>query len=577
MSGFFLEFTLVFLFIFFISYILSIFKQPIMIGYIIGGIFLGPIFFDVLSTSGYYQVFSHIGIAFLLFLVGLHLNIKLIKDVGIPAILTGIGQILLTILISIIFTLTIGFSLTTSIIIAISLSFSSTIVIVKLLSDKNALETLSGKISLAFLLVQDCIAVIVLLGINTYISLNKETETIGIIFNLFLTILIAVILFVVTKPILKLLFQKNHNSEMLFLFAIAWCFSISSLFNYLGFSLEIGAILAGTALASTPLHYEISARIKPLRDFFIILFFIVLGSQMFASSIDFSQINSFSEKFGLVQNEIINILPISIVLSLIVLIGNPLIVFIILSFLKYTPRVSFNCGLAVSQISEFSLIIVLLAYDNNLIKSNIISILTLVMLITILFSSYMFFHSEQLFRLFKPLLLKINKHKYNHDEILSSGIEIIISGFSSNQKHHLEKLNEDLKKYVIIENSEKNYKMLKKKNIPSIFGDISNIEFLNEFNLTKLKAFISLKSDLETSFMILESIKKVNETCVIILMGNNEEEAFELYSKGATFVIIPEHIQHEKVFSIVNNLFQDLNNKERIKNEHIKMLRTIKE
>ncbi|MEC8220447.1 MAG: cation:proton antiporter, partial [Nanoarchaeota archaeon] len=200
MSSFFLEFAAVFVIIFLVSYTLSYFKQPILIGYILGGIFLGPLFFDILSSSGYYQIFSHIGIAFLLFLVGLHLNIKLIKDVGLPSILTGVGQILITMFFSILLTTFLGFEFITSVIIAVGLSFSSTIVIVKLLSDKNALETLYGKISLGFLLVQDFVAVIVLLLINSFIALSGGGETSLVFLKLFLAMLVAIGLFFITKP-----------------------------------------------------------------------------------------------------------------------------------------------------------------------------------------------------------------------------------------------------------------------------------------------------------------------------------------------------------------------------------------
>ena len=267
---------------------------------------------------------------------------------------------------------------------------------------------------------------------------------------------LAVALFFITKPLLKFFFKKNHNSEVLFLFSIAWCLGIASLYDLLGFSLEIGALIAGAALASTNLHYEISARIKPLRDFFIILFFIVLGSEMFSSTIDFSEIDSKTEKLSLVSQELLNILPLALSLSLLVVIGNPIIVFLIMTALKYTPRVAFNAGLAVSQISEFSLIIALLAFQSGIIDSGVISLLTLIMLLTITMSSYIFYHSDQLYALFSPILKRINKHKFNHDENIGSGLEVLISGLSKSQEHHLEKIRNKFTHVTIVENNQKN-------------------------------------------------------------------------------------------------------------------------
>ncbi len=533
MSSFFLEFAAVFVIIFFLSYLLSYLKQPVLIGYILGGIFLGPLFFDVLSQSGYYEIFSHIGIAFLLFLVGLHLNIKLIKDVGVPSILTGIGQILITILLSLIFTLYLGFDWSSSVIIAIGLAFSSTIVLVKLLSDKNAIETLYGKISLGFLLVQDFVAVLILLLINSFIAINSNADTGFVIIKLVTSIIFAVLLFFITKPILKLFFSKNHNSEVLFLFSIAWCLGISSFYDLLGFSLEVGALIAGAALASTNLHYEISARIKPLRDFFIILFFIVLGSQMFSSTIDFSQIDSTSEKLAVVISEIGELLPMALTLSLLVVIGNPIIVFFIMTSLKYTSKVSFNAGLAVSQISEFSLIIALLALQSGMIDSTVISLLTLVMLITITLSSYLFYHAESFYNLLSPILNKLNKHKFNHDEKLEDGLEVLISGLSTTQEHHLQNIEKRFRNITIVENNQKNFQYLKKKNIPVVFGDISNVEFVTEFDLSTLKLCISLNQDEEASVMLVENIRKNNNKCLIIVSAESESVAYQLYVKGA--------------------------------------------
>ena len=575
MSSFFLEFAAVFVIIFLVSYTLSYFKQPILIGYILGGIFLGPLFFDILSSSGYYQIFSHIGIAFLLFLVGLHLNIKLIKDVGLPSILTGVGQILITMFFSILLTTFLGFEFITSVIIAVGLSFSSTIVIVKLLSDKNALETLYGKISLGFLLVQDFVAVLVLLLINSFIALSGGGETSLVFLKLFLAMLIAVALFFITKPLLKFFFKKNHNSEVLFLFSIAWCLGIASLYDLLGFSLEIGALIAGAALASTNLHYEISARIKPLRDFFIILFFIVLGSEMFSSTIDFSEISSNSEKLSLVASELMSILPLALSLSLLVCIGNPIIVFLIMTALKYTPRIAFNAGLAVSQISEFSLIIALLAFQSGIIDSGVISLLTLVMLLTITISSYMFYHSDELYAFFSPMLKRVNKHKFNHDEKIESGLEVIISGLSRSQEHHMERIWRNFHHVTIVENNQKNYQDMKKRGFPVVFGDMSNVEFISEFDMSSIKLCISLHQDEETSIMLVENIRKINNKGVIIVSAESEAVAYQLYVKGADYVIIPNHVHHEKAFSMIEDLLTSKDRKKKLKDEHIKFLKDV--
>ncbi|MEC8221038.1 MAG: cation:proton antiporter, partial [Nanoarchaeota archaeon] len=439
----------------------------------------------------------------------------------------------------------------------------------------NALETLYGKISLGFLLVQDFVAVIVLLLINSFIALSGGGETSFVFLKLFLAMLVAIGLFFITKPLLKFFFKKNHNSEVLFLFSIAWCLGIASLYDLLGFSLEIGALIAGAALASTNLHYEISARIKPLRDFFIILFFIVLGSEMFSSTIDFSEISSNSEKLSLVASELMSILPLALSLSLLVCIGNPIIVFLIMTALKYTPRIAFNAGLAVSQISEFSLIIALLAFQSGIIDSGVISLLTLVMLLTITISSYMFYHSDELYAFFSPLLKRVNKHKFNHDEKIESGLEVIISGLSRSQEHHLERIWRNFHHVTIVENNQKNYQDMKKRGFPVVFGDMSNVEFISEFDMSSIKLCISLHQDEETSIMLVENIRKINNKGVIIVSAESEAVAYQLYVKGADYVIIPNHVHHEKAFSMIEDLLTSKDKKKKLKDEHIKFLKEV--
>lgn len=554
MESLFFEFSFVFIFVFILSYVLSKLKQPPIIGYIIAGILLGPLFFDMLTKNGLYEMFSQIGIAFLLFLVGIHLNISLIREVGIVSLLTGVGQIFFTIIISFFLLTFIGFSTNIAIILSIGVAFSSTIVIVKLLSDKKALETLYGKISLGFLLVQDFVAVAILLIIGTYLSYTGGEDITLVGIYLLIAIVIGIFLFILTRPFVSFLFKRNERSEIIFLFSIAWCFGIAALYDALGFSLEIGALLAGASLASTTFHHEISARIRPLRDFFIILFFIVLGSEVFSYSSELSQnqdMNFFEKKTQLL-NTLIELLPQALLLSSLVLFGNPLIVFLIMHFLRYSSKVAFLSGLAVSQISEFSLIIGLLALQGNLITGEHLSILTLVMIITVFFSSYLFYNGETLYRYLKPFFKKFD-HKNPKDKhtILNQEHEILFFGLNLLEERKLQKLKTMYDKLLVVENSTKRIHILKNNNIPYVYGDISNIEFLSEIPLEPVKVSVSFYNDFETNFMLVENIRKVNSQALVVVLANSEEEAYELYEIGADYVIIPHHIHHEWIFSML--------------------------
>ncbi len=547
------EFALVFLIIFILSFIITYLKQPTLIAYILGGVLLGPIFFNVLSQSGYYELFSHIGVAFLLFIVGLHLNPRLIKEVGAPAVITGVGQIIFTVTIAIIMIMLLGYNFTAALILSVAIAFSSTIVIVKILSDKNALDTLAGKISLGFLLVQDFVAVFALIGIESFVQYSTGVPLFQILTTIILTIFISIALIFGAKYVVDFFFSSGHNSELLLIYSVSWCLGIAALFNFLGFSLEIGSLIAGIALASTNMHHEISAKIKPLRDFFLIMFFIVLGSQMFSSSFDTTtdDTSQILEKIG---TEIVDLLPLIIPLTLLILIGNPIIVFLLLSTLRYTPKVSFNAGLAVSQISEFSLIIGLLALNKGLITNTEISILTFVMLITMMVSSYLYYHSDTYYTRLKPFLKRFNSYTKNPNATTQHSVQVLLHGLDSDQQNHLFYLHNSKYSYAVIEEEPRKIKQLQSKQIPTIRGDLTNPELLQQFNITDFKAFVSFKNDDETAYTIVESIRKENPKAYIILQASDVEIANDLYELGADYIIVPRQIHQEKVFDILKQL-----------------------
>ncbi|MFH1364213.1 MAG: cation:proton antiporter, partial [Candidatus Aenigmatarchaeota archaeon] len=320
-----------------ISTIMRIFKQPMIIGYIITGILAGPYLLNVVHSEDIVTTFSKIGIAFLLFIAGLSLNPSRMKDVGKVAIITGLAQILFTSVVGFIIAKGLGFTDIVSIYVAIALTFSSTIIIVKLISDKGDLESLYGRISLGFLLVQDIVAIVILMIVSSTVgglssgAVSIETIVLG------LFALCALGLFTI-QFLPRFAHAIAKSQEFLFLFSISWLFLFAVTFHLIGFSIEIGALIAGISLSTFPYNYEIRLKTSVLRDFFILFFFILLGAQMVFGDLTLYWF------------------PI-VIFSLFVLIGNPIIVMVIMGALRYTKRNSFFAGLSVAQISEFSLIL----------------------------------------------------------------------------------------------------------------------------------------------------------------------------------------------------------------------------
>ncbi|MCA9497274.1 MAG: cation:proton antiporter [Nanoarchaeota archaeon] len=579
MSSFFLELSLVMLLTFVLAYIANKIKQPLLVGYIFAGIIAGPLFFNILSSTQGYETFSHIGISLLLFIVGLHLNLKLIKEVGFISMISGFGQVLFTSIIGVFIALFLGYSYIASFFIAISLTFSSTIIIVKLLSDKKDLDTLYGKISMGFLIVQDLIAVVLLMIIGAF--LNSDSENLySLLIKTFAFIIVSLILtYIISRYIMpKFLESISKSNELFFLFIIMWCFGISSLFDFAGFSLEVGALLAGIVLASSPFQFEISARIKPLRDFFIVMFFILLGSQMLPP-VDGIENMNFSERLNIVNETFSPILIPAILFSLFVLIGNPLIVLIIMSVLGYPSRVGFLAGLTVAQISEFSLILALLANQSGYLSLQEVSMITLVGIITITASTYLILNGDSIYKKLRPFLKKFEKTKLKAGISQSNEMEndVIVFGYDRIGFSLLRTIKKLDKKYLIVDYNPIIVKKLTEKDFRCIYGDASDIEFLEDLKLESAKLIISTIPDYETSMILIKEIKKVNLSATIILTSNDIDNALELYKSGADYVILPHFLGGEYVSTLIENFEGNFDNVLKEKVKHINDLKQRKE
>ena len=279
----FIELSLILVLASLLALFMRILRQPLIVGYIATGILVGPYFLNLLHSQESLELFYKIGISILLFIVGLTLNPDIVREVGKISFVTGIGQVIFTSFIGYFIIYSLGLDISGSLYTAIALTFSSTIIILKLLIDRGDAGKLYGKISIGFLLVQDLVATIILLLVTAIGSVTTLAVTVGAVTSelLYLFVyggLVSFLLYFISKYILpKVVSFVGANQEVLFIFSIAWGLGLSSLFYVIGFSIEIGALIAGVMLAVSPFAYEISARMKPLRDFFILIFFILLG------------------------------------------------------------------------------------------------------------------------------------------------------------------------------------------------------------------------------------------------------------------------------------------------------------
>ncbi|GAC1391708.1 MAG: cation:proton antiporter [Candidatus Saccharimonadales bacterium] len=507
-------------------------RQPLIIGHILTGIIVGPTMFHLVKSPETIEVFSNIGIALLLFIIGLGLNPKVIKEVGKIAAIAGILQVAFTAYLGWLAGLILGFSRTEAIFLGIALSFSSTIIILKLLNDKKEQTRLYGKIATGILLIQDVLATLALLfvtGQNGQAGFSVSQVGVLALKGLAIGIPLMFIGNVVLPRLHRLI---AGSSEFLFLFAVGWGFGAAALFEVVGFSLEIGALLAGIALSSLPYTQEISSRLRPLRDFFIVVFFISLGTRLAFGSLG-------------------SLLPAIVICSVIIIVLKPLIVFIIMGVLGYTKKTSFKTAVSLGQVSEFSLVFIILGEKAGLVSNDIVILITFVALISIAASSYMIIYSEKLLYVLERPLALFNKNNNQFDHESKHHYEMVLFGYQKGGHEFLKVMRSMSKRFVVVDYDPDTIDSLEQLKVPYLYGDATDIEMLEEIGLDHSKLVISTISDHATNLFLIKLVTQLNPHAVIILHADNVTEAAELYNYGASYVVIPHYIGSEKISAFI--------------------------
>lgn len=497
--------------------------------YIIAGILLGPAMLWWLQHTEQAQIFSHIGVVLLLFMVWLGLNPSLVKELGTSSVIIWVWQVVFTSVIGVWIALLLWFTSIESIYIALALSFSSTIIIVKLLSDKGVMDELFGKVSLGMLIVQDIIAMLIVMTLSSLPAPGVEVVWLSFVLVLLVKILlVAGVSYALSRYVLpKLLPLIANSQEFLLIFTIGRSLLFAASMELIGFSLEIGALLAGVTLASSPYRFEIASKLKSLRDFFIMIFFVFLGSQLqFAGIFDY-------------------LFPI-IVFSLFVLIGNPLVIMSLMGYLWYQKKNSMMVWFTTAQISEFSFILMGIALAVwHITNTYIVSMITIIGLITIAGSSYYFAYSEQIYYSIKKYLSFFERRVPDAEKEFSDQNEqydIVVFGNHRTAHWIVDMLVKNNKNFIIVDYDPHVIKKLQSQWIPCKYGDAGDIDLLEELNLHKAKMIVSTIHDYESNALILHQTKKIHTDLVTIMSANRIDDAESLYEQWANYVLVPHII-----------------------------------
>jgi Kef-type K+ transport system membrane component KefB len=501
-------------------------RQPLIVAFIAVGILLGPSVLGIVALSSEIELFARLGIALLLFVVGLKLDLHIIRTVGPVALASGLGQVVFTSVIGYLIALILGYSHITAVYIAVALTFSSTIIIVKLLSDKHEVDSLHGRIAVGFLIVQDIIVVLVMISLTSFgqaaDGASMGWEAVMVLFKGMLMLLVVALL--IRYIMTSLLHRLAHSLELLMLFAIAWAVLGASAGDALGFSKEVGAFLAGITIASTPYREQVAARLVSLRDFLLLFFFIELGAAL---------------DIGLLGAQVGS----AMVFSLFVLIGNPLIVMAIMGYMGYRKRTGFLAGLTVAQISEFSLILAALGVSIGHLDQEAVGLITLVGLVTISISTYMILYSHNLYERLSPWLT-VFERKVTHRELDSpiendGNIDILLIGLGRFGAIMAETLRDRGCHLLAVDFDPEIVQRHIRDGYAVNYGDVEDPEFIATLPLQRANWVVSTVRDRTINRMLLHGLRQQGYTGKVAVAASSRYEADLLNEYGVDKVLIP--------------------------------------
>ncbi|MFP3867616.1 MAG: cation:proton antiporter [Desulfobacteraceae bacterium] len=503
-------------------------RQPLIVCLLAAGILVGPSGLGLITSYEEIELLGHIGIAVLLFVVGLKLDLHLIRTMGPVALATGLGQVAFTSVFGFLIALGLGLGVVESVYVAVALTFSSTIIIVKLLSDKGEIDSLHGRIAIGFLIVQDIVVVLVMIGLTATGGRLAEGWS---IYSQLVWVLgtgaaflggIAVMMRYVLPPFLN---RLARSQELLVLFALAWAISLAALGDALGFSKEVGAFLGGVSLASTPYREALSSRLVSLRDFLLVFFFIDLGARL-----NLSVLGAQSGK--------------ALIFSLFVLIGNPLIVMVIMGYMGYRKRTGFLAGLTVAQISEFSLILAALGLSLGHVTLDTMGLITLVGLVTIGVSTYLILYSGPLYQFLSPWLKVFERQTPYRETTRDSMVtvpasDILLIGLGNYGSGIARRLLSRKRKLVGVDFDPEVLDDWRQQGLPVFYGDVGDPDIFEHLPLDQAYLVVSTIRDRNLNLNLLKNLKARKYRGKVALTARRAEEERDFEGAGADMVLRP--------------------------------------
>lgn len=511
------------------------FKLPSLIGQVLAGFVLGSM--GILGSDGVegLKIFSTLGVTLLLFLVGLEMNWHELRHSGKVVIKLFLVQTLLLIGLYLTFsTWILRLEWISALMFALALTFSSTILVVKSLSEGKDLSSFVGKLSLGMLLLQDLLAIVLLAIIPGF----KEGFNWGalelLIFKI--AILLAVINLIGHYLISTLLKYVIKTSEDLILFSLVW-FSVAVYFStrWLGLSPEIGGILAGVSLSTGWGHFQIVSKIKTLRDIFLTIFFVLLGLRVGSGSIS----------WWLVAQ-----------LVLLTVVGKFVITGLTSLWGGLKRKTAFALSINMTQVSEFGLIVMGIGLGSALWGSELVSAVTVAGLLSMVLSTILMSGSRGIYRKLSYLLPKVFSGGREGNPV-SLKNHVVLLGGDRTGRSILSFLKKNEEKVLVVDFNPEVVKRMESKGEETIFADVSDPDIIDLTNMKEAKMVISTVKDISDSLALLSEMKSRDIKIPIIVDAETASQAAELYKAGASYVIFPHFVSGLHLGQLMKKFEQD--------------------
>lgn len=516
------------------SYLARLARQPLLLGYIAAGVAIGPLGLGWIGDFQVIQQLAELGLAFLLFIVGLELDVKKLGQAGKTAVVTTSVQVLGSGALCWATALALGYRGLPAVYVGAALAFSSTMIVVKLLNDRSELDTEPGTITLGVLLLQD-VAAIAVLAVQPHLGSAGGVEgaaspwvTIGVSLAKGLGLLLATL--GISRFVLPWLFRWAAKSpEIVLLSAVSWCFLVCYGAMQAELSVAMGALLAGASISTFPYTLEVVARIQTLRDFFSTLFFVSLGL--------------------LITKPTPLLLLATLVLTVAVVLSRLLTVLPTLRALGWDNRTGLISALHLSQASEFAVVIVLIGVspERGHIDRELVSLIVMTLVVTSTLSSYLIGGSHALAQRFmrgseKGVLAdqhqrETRRHQRRH------GTPLLLVGCFRVGSSLVRELLADGRQFAVVDFSPHIHEGLKALGVQATYGDVSQLDTLQHAGVSDAQTLVaSIPDDFlrgTDNLKLLQALRKLNPGARLIVTADSITRALELYKAGADFVLVP--------------------------------------